>query len=142
MTLVDSMNAALLTIGNVAVFIGALAAWDFVRRFWRTRWREFEIGRHLMRFTIGLGVVLLYVLIFQLVTLVYPREPWLDFVVRTVRTVIFVWVAWQLVTRRTLIIGDTSRLLRPDHPAEWDRSDPDLDNSPGSAPPVTKETHP
>lgn len=123
MTTVQSLVNAL---GNLFALLGAAAGWYFVYRYAQADWREYEAGRQLMKFILGLSVVLTYVVVYQVIALYFDPNPTLDFIVHLARVGIFGWVTWQLFALvRTLryyqsgryqgIEGDTR------HPMEHDQ---------------------
>lgn len=58
-------------VGNVVASLATLSAWWFVIDYSRDRWRDYELGRYLMRFTQGLAVILTYLA----VVLWFPDVP-------------------------------------------------------------------
>lgn len=90
-------------IGTIGAVVGMIAGWTFVLSYRHDPWHKYPAGVHLMRFTAGLTCILSYVVVYALVAMIVPPNPWLDFVVVCARSSIFCWVAYQLVIRDQLL---------------------------------------
>lgn len=71
-------------------------AWDFVRRYRKEPWRDYQAGRHLMRFTTGLAIIITWSVAGLLARWVWPGEEALRVVLAVARCLIFGWCALML----------------------------------------------
>lgn len=112
--MIEPLRQVLMLLGTLAAAIGCLSGWRFVFAYRKVNWRKFEAGRHLMSFTLGLSVILTYVLALQLVTaLVVPTtssptaladsSQWWGLFGAASRLAIFGWVAYQLWDRHAML---------------------------------------
>jgi hypothetical protein len=115
------MNDLLTNLGTLCAVVGAISGWTFVLRYRRDNWRRYETGRHLMRFTFGLTVILSYVVVRSALAFV-GQPPWLVVVDRVARLLIFAWVAYQLTFRARMLLRFQSDPVHPDRTHEEHRA--------------------
>jgi hypothetical protein len=97
------MNPTSSAIATLLATVGAIYGWRFVMRYRQYDWRKYAAGRHLMRFTTGLAIVLTWS-VFGLVARYFFHDNWLLMMILEVgRILIFGWVAVMLFVRYQLL---------------------------------------
>jgi hypothetical protein len=101
------MLTFLLGLALVLVVVGAVQAGRFVWIYAHPPfdWRTYEAGRHLMQFTRGIAVILVWSLASLVLRyLVNPDPFWLEVALSIGRVVIFGYVAWMMTDRLHLLL--------------------------------------
>lgn len=114
------MSTIFTSIGVALAMVGALYGWLFVLKYRQYDWRKYAAGRHLMRFTTGIAVILTWS-VFGLVLRFFFDGNWLvGMLLDTGRVVIFGWVAAMLFVRYQLLeeSEDTNERNRNHGPAQ------------------------
>lgn len=94
------------TIGLILCLVAAAISWIFVYVYSREPfdWTLYEAGRHLMRFTLGLAVILTWSAFTLAAQLIWGRPDWIIAMIEWGRLAIFGWAAWMLWTRLQLLL--------------------------------------
>jgi len=120
---VTTLLAVLTVLTVLFALIGTVASWTFVAIYSRPpfHWQTYEAGRHLMRFTAGIGVVLTWSLFVFCLRLEwpdihpYPGPVWLDAMIVIGRTAIFGFIALMMCARLRILL-----VARENPPPEGD----------------------
>jgi hypothetical protein len=96
-------NAIFVALSGLLAMVGAFYGWRFVFRYRRYDWRHYAAGRHLMRFTNGLSIILTWS-VFGLIMRYFFDGNWIVALILDLgRIVIFGWVAVMLFVRYQLL---------------------------------------
>jgi hypothetical protein len=94
-----------LILGAIVASIGAAIAWTFVAIYRKPPfiWETYESGRHLMRFTAGIAVILTWTAGVLVAQVIWGRPDWLLHLIAAGRIAIFGWAAWMLWSRLQIL---------------------------------------
>lgn len=93
----------LVTMSTVLALAATTLGWVFVWDYSRESWQETEAGRHIMRFTAGLAIIMTWLLVSLGLRLWFGLPDWLEVVLAVGRVCIFGWLATMLWTRWRLL---------------------------------------
>ena len=88
------------------VLAGAVQAIRFVKVYSSPPfdWRTYEAGRHLMRFTFGIALILTWSLAVFVLRIWFEDDRWFQLTVQVGRIFIFGYIAWMMHARLKLLL--------------------------------------
>lgn len=121
MNAVDILN----TIAVLLAAVAAVLAWAFVVIYRQDEWETYPAGRHLMRFTFGIGVILTWSLFTLALRGFFEDHPWVEPIIAAGRIGIFGYVAIMLYGRLRFLLESHRRAPTDGdlHPSDLSQKD-------------------